>query len=65
MYKLNSRPTQLFIIQIYDICGGNMFLLISMSHHQALHNFLNQNLKKFHVWWDPMNLAYIKSLHFR
>jgi hypothetical protein len=25
--------------QIYNICGGNKFRLLSASHHQALHNF--------------------------
>jgi hypothetical protein len=33
--KPNSRPAQLFIKQIY-ICGGNIFRLLSASHHQAL-----------------------------
>jgi hypothetical protein len=42
----NSRPTQLFIKQIYNICGSDMFRLFSVSHPQALHNFLNHNLKK-------------------
>jgi hypothetical protein len=41
-----------------------MFRLLSASHHQALHNFLNQNMKKCYSWWDPMNLAYTKILHF-
>jgi hypothetical protein len=58
-YKPNSRPTQLFIKQIHNICGGDMFWLLPASHPQALHNFLNQ-----YSWWDPMNLAYIKTLHF-
>jgi hypothetical protein len=37
-----------------------MFRLLSASHHQALDNFPNQNLKKCYSWWDPMNLAKIK-----
>jgi hypothetical protein len=44
MYNPIIRPTQLFIKQIYNICESNMFRLLSASHHQALHNFLNQNL---------------------
>jgi hypothetical protein len=40
-YKPNSRPTELFIKQTY-ICGGNMFRLLSASHHQALHILLTR-----------------------
>jgi predicted transcriptional regulator len=28
--------------QIYNICGGNMFRLLSAIHHQALHSFLTR-----------------------
>jgi hypothetical protein len=38
-----------------------MFRLLSASHHQALHNFPNQNLKKCYSWWDqtttPLQMA--------
>jgi hypothetical protein len=44
MYKPNSRPTQLFIKQIYNICGGDVFRLLSASHPQALHNFLTHKV---------------------
>jgi hypothetical protein len=31
-----------------------MFRLLSASHHQDLHNSLNQNLKMCYSWWDHL-----------
>jgi hypothetical protein len=55
----NCRPTQLFINQIYNINGGDMFRFLSVSHPQALTSFLNNKTEELGI----LRACYDSCLH--